>query len=151
MTRQYECARCGVVAVPHPIEWTGNDGARRRCEKFVTQEEVDAEIIARTAHLTADFTPGKKLDGGKAAYHLIPPRVLGDLASVLTYGAGKYAPGNWRKVPAARDRYYSAMMRHVEAWRMGQRKDEESGLPHLAHALCCLVFLAAFDSEEISK
>lgn len=82
--------------------------------------------------------PGEKADAGKERYDLIPPGVLCDLARVLTYGAAKYAPDNWRKVPDAESRYYAALMRHLEAWRMGCPVDPESQLPHLAHALCCL-------------
>ena len=94
------------------------------------------------------MSAGEKHDAGKPRYDLIPPGVLWDLARVLTYGAEKYAPGNWAKVPDAEARYYAALMRHLEAWRMGVVVDEESQLPHLAHALCCLTFLAAFSSGE---
>lgn len=39
----------------------------------------------------------------------------------------------------------AAAMRHLAAWRDGEQLDEESGLPHLAHALCCIVFLRELD------
>jgi len=51
--------------------------------------------------------------------------------------------GNWRKVPNARERYYAAALRHLEAWRADWIADDESGLHHLAHAMCCLHFLLA--------
>ena len=98
--------------------------------------------------MTTPQGTGQKHDAGKARYDLIPPGVLHDLARVLTHGAEKYAPGNWMRVAEPEARYYAAMMRHLEAWRMGLVVDPESGLPHLAHALCCLVFLAAFSSGE---
>lgn len=84
---------------------------------------------------------GKKFDDGKPRYDLIPPVVLEQLATVLTFGAKKYGPNNWQTVPDAQNRYYSAMMRHVEADRGGEVFDEESGLPHLTHALACVTFL----------
>jgi len=34
------------------------------------------------------------------------------------------------------------------AWRQGEHFDEESHASHLAHAVCCLLFLMAFDGEE---
>lgn len=84
---------------------------------------------------------GKKFDDGKPRYDLIPPVVLEQLATVLTFGAKKYGPNNWQSVPDASNRYYSAMLRHVEADRGGEVFDEESGLPHLTHALACVAFM----------
>jgi len=85
--------------------------------------------------------PGIKYDEGKIRYDLVPPKSLRELADVLTFGAEKYAPNNWKNVPNPSDRYYSALLRHLEAWREGEIMDSESGKKHLAHALCCLVFL----------
>ena len=84
---------------------------------------------------------GKKFDDGKLRYDLVPPAVLKQLATVLTFGAKKYGANNWQTVPDSRDRYYAAMMRHVEADRGGEVFDEESGLPHLTHALACVAFM----------
>lgn len=60
---------------------------------------------------------------------------------VLTKGAAKYADDNWRKVPNARRRYLAAAWRHIVAWASGEKNDPDDGLPHLAHAICCLMFL----------
>lgn len=84
---------------------------------------------------------GKKFDDGKLRYDLVPPAVLKQLATVLTFGAKKYGANNWQTVPDASNRYYAAMMRHVEADRGGEVFDEESGLPHLTHALACVAFM----------
>lgn len=84
---------------------------------------------------------GKKFDEGKLRYDLVPPAVLEQLATVLTFGAEKYGANNWQTVPDARNRYYAAMMRHVEADRGGEVFDKESGLPHLTHALACVAFM----------
>jgi len=71
------------------------------------------------------------------------------VAEVLTMGAKKYAPDNWRKVPDAKDRYLSAALRHLSARAQGEWLDPETGLPHTAHAICCLMFLGHFDSKEV--
>lgn len=84
---------------------------------------------------------GKKFDDGKLRYDLVPPAVLEQLATVLTFGAEKYGANNWQTVPDASNRYYAAMMRHVEADRGGEVFDKESGLPHLTHALACVAFM----------
>lgn len=84
---------------------------------------------------------GRKYDGGKDRWDLLPLGVVEDVVKVLTFGAQKYGPNNWQRVENGRERYYAALMRHLAAWRMGEAKDPETGLPHLAHAACCLGFL----------
>lgn len=88
---------------------------------------------------------GRKADAGKLRWDLMPWGQLRHVASVMTFGAKKYGTWNWTKVPAARERYFSAAQRHMVAWIGGEKKDPESGLPHLAHAICCLLFLMWFD------
>jgi len=88
---------------------------------------------------------GVKYDGGKPRYALIPPGVLDPVVKVLTLGAEKYSGDNWMRVDDCGRRYYSALMRHLEAWRSGESTDPESGLPHLAHVVCNAFFLLWFD------
>jgi len=88
-----------------------------------------------------------KFDTGKLRYGLIPPEATKALAEVLTYGAKKYKPNNWREVDDA-TRYIDALYRHLEAWRSGEEVDEESGLPHLAHALTNVSFLIALNIKN---
>ena len=83
---------------------------------------------------------GVKYDGEKPKMHLLPPKAILEVAKVLTYGAQKYDEENWRKVPDLQTRYSSAALRHIFAHLDGEEVDEESGLDHLAHAMCCLLF-----------
>lgn len=83
---------------------------------------------------------GRKYDEGKAMLHLLPPKSILEVGKVLTYGAEKYDAENWRKVPDLQDRYASAALRHIFAHIDGELDDEETGLSHLAHAMCCLLF-----------
>jgi len=94
---------------------------------------------------------GRKFDDGKLRYHLILPLWLKALVSILTFGAKKYDEYDWMHVDNAKDRYYSAMMRHIEAWRSGEWLDKESGLPHLWHAFTNLAFLIYFDNKKDKK
>lgn len=91
---------------------------------------------------------GVKFDADKLRYDLVPPEALEQIAEVLTYGARKYAPDNWKTVSDPYARYYAAAMRHMEARRMGEVDDPESGLPHLAHASCCLMFMLWHDVKR---
>lgn len=91
---------------------------------------------------------GVKYDKDKPKWSLLPFKALAEVVDVLTYGARKYAPDNWKKVPDARTRYVDASFRHFIAYINGEKNDSETGLSHLAHAICCLLFLLAFDKGE---
>ena len=83
---------------------------------------------------------GVKFDQGKPRMSLMPFNALASIASVFTYGAEKYSADNWRDGMRWR-RMADAMLRHVGAWLEGEDLDDESNLPHLAHAGCCLLML----------
>jgi hypothetical protein len=83
----------------------------------------------------------KKFDGGKLRYSLLPIGCVESVVQVLEYGANKYGANNWQGLENFEDRYYDALMRHLAAYRAGEQCDHESGLPHLAHAACNVVFL----------
>jgi hypothetical protein len=84
---------------------------------------------------------GVKYDNNKLRYDLIEPEFLEGLAKILSLGAKKYSDGNWKNVNPFKDRYYAALLRHIQAWRKGELIDSESGESHLYHAACCLMFL----------
>ena len=96
------------------------------------------------------MSEGVKHDSGKLRYWLMDRAAMAWTTAVLTYGAELYAPENWRKVNDGDERYYSALIRHVEAWRAGERFDPDTGLPHLAHAACCCVFLLGVNEPDTS-
>jgi hypothetical protein len=90
-------------------------------------------------------TGGRKFDGGKLQYGLLPPLALKATVEILTFGAEKYEPDNWKHVPDSKRRYFDAMQRHLWAWKEGEQNDSETGKNHLAHAMCCLMFLLEKD------
>ena len=87
------------------------------------------------------FAEGVKYDAGKLRWSLIPNDVMTDYIKVLEFGAAKYSENNWKYVDNGNTRYYDATMRHMEAWLQGENVDQESGISHLAHAMCCITFL----------
>jgi hypothetical protein len=95
--------------------------------------------------MSKDLSKGRKFDGGKLEYGLLPSLALEETVRVLTFGAQKYERGNWQKVPESKRRYFDALQRHIWAWKKGEHIDPESGLHHLAHAMCCLMFLYEHD------
>lgn len=83
---------------------------------------------------------GKKFDGEKSRMELLPTSALVAIADVLTFGAKKYDAHNWRG-GFDWSRLVGAAYRHLSAFNDGEDIDAESGLPHLAHLGCCVVFL----------
>ena len=92
---------------------------------------------------------GHKNDQEKNRLDLIEPEFIEGVGKVLTFGADKYEPNNWQKVDDAENRYYAAAMRHLMAWRKGEKTDPESGISHLFHVACNIMFLQYFEREEI--
>lgn len=87
---------------------------------------------------------GIKYDNDKPQYRLIPPKAENEFVKVLTFGAKKYAPDNWKKID--KERYIDALGRHFNAYRRGETHDPESGLHHLAHVMCCAAFIVEKDT-----
>jgi hypothetical protein len=86
---------------------------------------------------------GARFNDSKPDFSLIPLSTLEDEARVWMYGKQKYAAWNWAKgmpwsIPIA------CLMRHMAAWQRGEELDSESGLPHLAHAMCNLRMLMLY-------
>jgi hypothetical protein len=96
-----------------------------------------ADPIDSPAHYNAG---GLKFDGDKPRMDLLDPEALDELAKVLTFGAKKYCDENWRKGISYR-RLLAAALRHVFAFMRGEDNDPETGLSHMAHAMCCAMFV----------
>lgn len=88
---------------------------------------------------------GIKDDSKKPRWNLLPLKSTEEVVKVLTFGGNKYGDDNWRLVPNHKPRYFSAALRHIWAWMRGETKDPESNHHHLAHAICCLLFLMERD------
>ena len=129
-----------------PIFLIDNDG-----DKMIT---ISANDLLDTIEISLnddilksqyDESPGRKYDFGKLEYGLIPPLELREMVAVLTKGAQKYERDNWQLVPDSKRRYFDALQRHLWDWKAGEQNDPETGLHHLAHALCNLMFLYEHD------
>lgn len=83
---------------------------------------------------------GRKNDTDKPPMSLLDRYALEQIANVLAFGAKKYAKHNWRK-GLEYSRLLDAALRHLLAFADGEDNDPESGLSHIAHAGCCVMFL----------
>ena len=82
-----------------------------------------------------------KYDTGKPLMALLPPKATLEVARILTYGANKYSIDNWKTTSDSDVRYLSAVLRHIFQHLEGEELDEETGMSHLAHAICSLLFI----------
>ena len=95
----------------------------------------------------------KKFDTGKTRLSLIEPNFIEGVGKVLTFGAEKYEANGWQNLPEEElYRYKDALMRHIlEHLKQSGSNDLESGISHLHHAACNIMFLAYFEEQEKLK
>ena len=113
------------------------DGYRSQ-GSLITREEPVADV---SFAVHSEQATGIKHDQGKLRWDLLPLRPVKLAVEVMTKNLDKYGEDNWQRIDRPVDRFYAALMRHITAWRMGENLDPETNLPHLAHALVCVLFL----------
>jgi hypothetical protein len=92
----------------------------------------------------------KKLDNGKLRLDLISIPALNGVAEILGNGVFKYGERNWEK-GMSWSRCFGALLSHLFAWWIGEDIDKESGLPHINHAFCNLMFLVHYAKLSIGN
>lgn len=103
--------------------------------------------------MTDSVTPasnagGVKHDQSKLPHHLLPLDAIDEVTAILQFGATKYDPRNWEK-GMAWSRLFSAALRHLFAWWMKRGTDPDTGRSHLAHAMCCVMFLLTYELRGV--
>jgi hypothetical protein len=84
---------------------------------------------------------------GKAPLSQLDNELLMQMALVLEYGEQKYSRGNWRKgIPY--NRCIDSLMRHIAAFKEGETHDKATGLHHLGHAACNIMFLLRYEADN---
>lgn len=100
----------------------------------------------------------KKLDQDKVPLQLVPASLMWSVATILAFGAKKYAPRAWEK-GMEWSRVYGALLRHLTCWFAGKgptsrsfiwgELDSETKHSHLWHAGCCLAFLIEYEETNV--
>lgn len=103
--------------------------------------------VRRTADGIEMEVTGVKHDSDKPRMSLLDRHALEEIARVMGFGAKKYAAHNWRK-GLEMSRLLDAALRHINAYNDGEDKDPESGLSHLAHAGCCVMFALRMEKDR---
>ncbi len=82
------------------------------------------------------------IDGVKLPYELLPAKAIDEVVQVLDFGAKKYRPNGWRSLGKEDlQKLMGAALRHIFAYQRGELTDSETGIYHLAHATCDLMFI----------
>lgn len=87
-----------------------------------------------------DEVYGTKHDGDKLDITLVSNLLIEEISRVREFGQKKYSRENWR-LGFKYNRSLAAALRHILAFKEGEDLDPESGLSHIAHAVCCLEHL----------
>lgn len=115
-----------------------------------SQTQPDGKSCAKTVTTLKQegkMNEGKKFDAGKPPMELLSHRALLEAAKVMGEGKNKYGAQNWR-AGLAWSRVIGAAYRHLGAFNDGQDLDPETGLSHVAHLLCCAMFLLEYISTH---
>jgi hypothetical protein len=87
-------------------------------------------------------TTAIRYDSGKADWSLMPWEAVEEINKVLEFGAKKYAKHNWQQGEGfSYTRVLNSLLRHVFSYMRGEDLDPESGLSHMAHAGCNVLFI----------
>jgi len=123
--------------------WTYNVSERTTCEN------VDCDLTIENAKaITTPIVQKESADrynDGKPRLALNPPVALTEIAKVWTFGAKKYDSFNWYK-GLTYTSILDSLERHIQAIKMGEDVDPESGCLHAAHAGCNIMMLLEFIS-----
>lgn len=96
-----------------------------------------------------DTNPKDAIGCKKPPLSVLPAHAMYLGALCLLDGACKYRRHNWRIAGVRASVYYDAAMRHLTRYWEGEDVDPESGLPHLGHAMACIIIL--LDAEQVGK
>ena len=91
-----------------------------------------------------------RFNAGKPEWSLVDFQSLEPMVRVLEFGAKKYSRNNWKKgLPI--NSILDSLMRHVIAYKDGEDLDPESGVSHIGHMMCNLMFLSYVDRNLKEK
>lgn len=90
----------------------------------------------------ADEGKALKYDDNKVDWAILPLGAVEEIIKVMKFGESKYARGNFAVgTGLSYTRLLNALVRHTFAFMRGEDIDPESGLNHMAHAGCCILFI----------
>lgn len=130
-----------------PSEVKGwNDEPYGKTQLNMTTEEykeIFGEPVAKPLETIDGMVAATKHDTGKTDWSLLPWDAVEEIIKVLQFGAGKYSPWNWAENGGFKfNRLFNSSMRHFVAWFWRREDlDPETGISHMAHLGCNVLFL----------
>jgi hypothetical protein len=117
--------------------------AEQILDKKITEERLRELMEASGRNPDYDENKPFRTNENKIRYDLCPAIAQREYAKVWTQGLEKYPERNWEKGFLFSEVIASAM-RHLEAIRLGEMVDGESGLLHSAHLMANAAMLTEF-------
>jgi len=114
-----------------------------KLETKTNEERVNELMKASGRNPDYDENKAFRTNENKLRYDLCPAIAQREYAKVWTEGLKKYPARNWEKGFLFSEVIASAM-RHLEAMRLGEMIDKESGLLHSAHLMANAAMLTEF-------
>lgn len=96
---------------------------------------------ASSTEVPLGANPKDLVGSKKPDMSLVPPTATLYTALAMENGRQKYGKNNWRLKKVIASIYVAAAKRHIDAWLEGEEVAEDSGVPHLGHALATLAIL----------
>ena len=143
VTEEFVHAILARIGSPEEV-WRGADNGAGEWNAAPSDTE-DEEILMSYP----DDNPKTQYGEQKPKLSSTPVAPLFEMGKVFELGAKKYGRFNWRLHTVSATVYYDAALRHLMAWFEGEDLDPESGVPHLAHAMACMVIL--MDAKDNNK
>lgn len=114
----------------------------------ITRYNLLRQEMNTTPGTLEEPTPVRK-DLGKLRWELLPWDAVEEVLKVLEFGATKYSANNWREGAGfSWTRVFNSTVRHLISWFRGEDRDPESGLSHLAHCCCNVLFLIHYSLNK---
>jgi len=93
-----------------------------------------------------------KANEGKIEWSVLPYDALEHVVEVFEFGAVKYGKPYTYRAGITYSKLFSATLRHLIAWWMGEDKADDSKCLHLAHAAAnCLMLLAMMNKKRFDN
>lgn len=122
-------------------------GSEYKCHKCGIEHKVP--LLAQSLS-----EPATRYDEGKTPFAdfdtYFDPGFAAEIGRAFEYGARKYGKDNWQK-GMSWSRCLNSARRHILHFWRGEKNDRESGIHHLAHAICSLMFLFVYERGNIGK
>lgn len=92
----------------------------------------------------------KRYNEGKVDLSLIPVEATLQECRVWAEGEKKYGRDNWKKLWGKDTErvVMASALRHMLAILDGERRDQETGLPHAAHVRCNMAMLLEYYKQD---